>query len=587
MRTRAKLTVLTVSAMLAGTAPAVAATAWTQVDSRTDQNITTVEYRSDTQAWFATDGGQLFSADGTGAFQLRRAFPGVSFTNVAFDATGTIGLATSATGQLYRSADAGTTWNSVTLGMVRNGCSAGSLPIAMPRLNAAFWADATTVYVVGGSASTEPVVLRSTNGGATFTSINWQPVTGCRLGVGGSPVTDGFAVPGNPDALRFITESFGSVYTTNNGLASDATMTGAMINNTDDLPRFAIDGANPSRIWAADHSGTSCGSLCFAFSETGGSSDTAMTIVGTPDGIRRNLYDVAYAGGTVVAVGDAGEIYTSVDGKNAYLQRAGSPLEGTNWRAVDLADAGRALVGGAGGRLVKSVNANAIPDTTPPTATIAGPSTANVGQAVTFTASVADEPGGSGVDPASLAWTTPGLTGAAGATATFSFATAGPHTITFSFRDLAGNAATTTKNVFVSAPVTPPPPRRTTSPPPRAGGRASGTPTPSNAGDPSRTSTGGATVTTYRRISLRRGSFVPVWVSARTARRFVIEIRTTGRRPRRVASQRARLGAGKKKLVRVVLRRGIRTGKYVVTVRVFQGRRAIGKRVRTAFVIAK
>lgn len=567
---------------LAAAGPAQAGTTWTAVPSGTTQEITAIDYRSDTQAWLATGGGQILRAEADGSFTVRSSLPLFSYTDIAFRGAGDVGFAVTATGEAFRSADGGTNWSPVTLPRARNSCGALATDTPVPRFNAVVWADATTAYLLGGTAATAPVVIRVRNAGAApgdFAEANWTP-TGCRVGVGGNAVTDGFAVPGAPNGLRFMTESFGGVWSTNDGLATRATMTGAMINNFDDVPRMAVDGSNPSRLWAVDHSGAGCGSLCLTYSEAGGAGRTAMTVAGSPAGIRRDLYDVAFAGGTLVAVGDGGEIYTSVDGKTAYLQRAAGH-EGRNWRAVDLGDATHALVGGAGGVLVKSANPDAIPDTAAPTATISGPSSAIAGQPVVFTATVADEAGGSGVDPASLAWTAPGLPGAGGASATFTFATPGPNTVTFAFRDLAGNAATATKSVFVSAarpPVTPP------GPPARR--RGAGSTPPNASGGTTKASTGGASVAAWKRIALSKGRYVPVRVSASSPRRFVIEIRRAKRPRTRVAMSKARLARGSK-LVKVPLRPTVKSGKYRIVVRVYKGRRAIGRRVTLAFVLAR
>lgn len=563
----------TCATVLAAAVPASAATTWTQVPSGTTQDITAVEYRSDAQAWLATGGGQLLSADGVGGFALRRNYPGESFTDIAFSPGGAEGLATTSSGGLYRSIDGGLTWSAIALVPVRRSCS-DATATAVPRLNAVFWADAGTAYVVGGSVSTEPIVLRSTNRGLSWSDANWTAL-GCRLGLSGQPVTDGLAVPGNPNALRFITEAFGTVYASNDGLGSTAVQVGGMINNFDDVPRIALDPANPSRIWAVDRDG---GSLAFQWSETGGTTSDPMRVVGTPEGIRRSLYGVGFAGGTLLAAGDAGEIYTSVDGKNAYLQRAGAPLEGVNWRSASIADAGHALVGGAGGALVRTADANSLPDTTPPTATISGPTTLRAGQAGTYTASVADT-GGSGVDPASLAWSSPGTPGASGTSAAFTFTTTGSRTITLTFKDLAGNAGSATIGVNVTSASVTPPPRR------RGGGSSSDTPA-NVSGRPATTTAGGATIATWKKIALSKGRFVPVRISARSPRRFVIEIRRAKRPRTRIAMSKARLRKGKK-LVKVPLRVSTRTGKYLIVVRVYKGRRAIGKRVRTAFVIVR
>jgi len=559
-----RLAAILAGLLLATAAPAGAATIWTPVASGTTQDITAIDYQSDAAAWFATSNGQIFYANG-GGFTLGGSFPGNSFDDVAFQPGGSVGYATTVGGHAYRSTDGGHSWRLVTLPSVHTACS-DPTTVAVPRLNGVVWADANTAYLVGGSASTEPVVLKATNAAAgtpTFSDVNYTGST-CLLGFDGEYVTDGFAVPGNANALDFITEYFGAVWQSSDGFASALTKTGEMINNFSSVPRLAVDPNNPNRIWAVDHGGGSCGDLCFQYSEAGGAGDTAMTIVGSPSGIRENLYGVGFAGGTLVAAGDGGEIYTSVDGKNAYLQPADGANATTSWRAVGVADATHALVGGTGGALVKSTSTNAIPDTTAPTGTIAGPSSVQAGHPATFTASLADEPDGSGVDPASIAWTTPGVTGVNGTTtASFTFTTTGFHTISLAFRDHAGNATTITASVIVTA------------------ARASG---PANASHPVVRSSGGANVTLYKTIHVGKGRNVPVVISTRSARNFVLEILTSKRPYHHVATVKTSLKRGRK-TVKIPLPRHLKNGTYLIVVRVFKGKHGLGRSIRQAFII--
>lgn len=132
----------------------------------------------------------------------------------------------------------------------------------------------------------------------------------------------------------------------------------------------------------------------------------------------------------------------------------------------------------------------------------------------------------------------------------------------------------------IAPPVVPPVVR-----PPRRGSGGSDTP-PNVSGRPETHTTGGARLTLWKRIALSEGRFVPVRVSARSPRRFVVEIRRAARPRRRVAMAKARLRSGTK-LVKVPLSRSVRTGRYRVVVRVFQGRRQIGRRVTVAFVLAR
>ena len=554
--------------LFATAAPAGAATIWTPVASGTTQDISAIDYQSDAAAWFATSNGQLFYANG-GGFTLGGSFPGNSFDDIAFQPGGTVGYATTVGGHAYRSIDGGHSWSAVGLPVVRIGCSSATTT-SVPRLNAVVWADANTAYLVGGSGSTEPVVLKTTNAttASTFTSINSSGAS-CLLGNDGEYVTDGFAVPGNASALDFITEDFGAVYQSSDGFLSPLTKTGEMINNFSNTPRLAFDPNNPNRIWAVDHSGSTCGTLCFQYSEAGGASDNAMTIVGSPDNLKLNLYGVGFAGGTLVAAGDGGEIYTSVDGKNAYLQPATGAQATTGWRAVGVADATHALVGGTGGALAKSTSANAIPDTTAPTGTIAGPSSVEAGHAATFTASLADEPGGSGVDPASIAWTTPGVTGVNGSTtAAFTFTTTGFHTISLAFRDHAGNATSLTAGVFVTPAASTP-------------ARPSG---PANASHPVVQTSGGASITLYKTIHVGKGRNVPVRISTRAPRNFVLEILTPKRPYHHVATVKTSLKKGSK-TVKIKLPSRLKNGKYLIVVRVFKGKHGLGRSIRQAFII--
>jgi len=486
-------------------ADASAATTWTQIPSGTRQDITAVEYRRDSQAWLATAGGQILTADPTGAFVVRESDPAQRFTDLAFNPAGTHGLATTATGQVYRSDDAGATWGWVPLPHVHRSCAPAALRTPLPRLDGIFWANDTTAYLVGGASGTQPVVLRSTNSGTTFADhANWEDGVGCRFGATGRAVTDGFAAPSDPNSLRFITDDFGTTYTTNDGLVTATRSTGMTI-DTGGVPRLAVDPAAPDRIWAVNRDTNA--NFHWADATSGGR--RAVTVMGAPEPLVRSLYDVDYAGGTLIAVGSDGEIFRSLDGKTAYLARA-SGLDRVDWRAVSIADAGTALVGGAGGALVKTTNANALPDTGTPT-----------------------PPGGGGGG-------------------------GGP---------VPGD----------------PSPRRPSGR--RAGGGGADTP-PNVSGRPATTTTGGATIALWKKVALSKGRFVPVRISARSPRRFVIEIRRAKRPRTRIAMSKARLRKGKK-LVKVPLRASTKTGKYLIVVRVYKGRRAIGKRVRTAFVIVR
>jgi len=463
--------------------PAQAASIWTPVASGTTQDITAVQYRSDAQAWFGTSNGAMFRSNGAGGFVPATSTPGPgnTVTDVSFNAAGTVGYATTTTGKIYRSTDAGDHWTSLTLPTVYNSCS--SLPagvVPMPPLYRAAWAsDDSLLYVVGGAAGMSPVLLRITNPGTlpnpTLTNANQaSAASGCKVGprgATGDALTDAFVLPGNPQYVTVIHKYFGELDTTTDGFATVPTHYGAgTINGYTGAPRLAIDPNNPNRLWAVDHSGAGS-SQYFEYSEDAGANAALMQIGGGVS-VTPNLYGVAYAGGTLLAVGDTGQILTSTNGTIAYLQPADGALAATKWQAVSLADTTHALVGGAGGALVKSTAANTIPDTTPPAGTISGPLTPRVGVAAAYTLTATDNAGGSGVDPASVTWSATGAAAASGNPASLTFTGTGFATITASFRDNAGNAATATLSVNVGAasvvppvvpPVTPPgPPTKST-----------------------------------------------------------------------------------------------------------------------------
>jgi hypothetical protein len=70
---------------------------------------------------------------------------------------------------------------------------------------------------------------------------------------------------------------------------------------------------------------------------------------------------------------------------------------------------------------------------------------------VTYTANVADDAGGSGIDPAGFAWSAAGSPDATGTPVTVRFPSAGFYTLKVTFRDLAGNSNEATLSVNVGA----------------------------------------------------------------------------------------------------------------------------------------
>jgi hypothetical protein len=63
------------------------------------------------------------------------------------------------------------------------------------------------------------------------------------------------------------------------------------------------------------------------------------------------MNDVAFAGGRVLSVGDAGTVLDSADGVSFRLTHGPGALATTDWASVSLANASSAVVGGIGGKL--------------------------------------------------------------------------------------------------------------------------------------------------------------------------------------------------------------------------------------------
>lgn len=595
------LAALAAGALLIGAAPA-AAGIWTEVPSGTTSEITAIEYQSEARFWFTTAGGQIWRrrADLGGFEQVYAG--GLALRDVEFQpGGGQVGFAVGAGGTVLRSVDGGASWARVTGIPVSNvGDGSGNkCTMTEPLGDVAFvrFAGLNRVWIGGPRrqlATSQPVSPANLGATGWWYDANRKPVP--RVGDNcwirdSNGIADMFATA-DPSAFYLALAGSEAALLSSDNLQSTPLTAGSGVANGFTLAgSLAGDTGSPNRQWSVTPS--PYGNSAAVYTEDGWTTTRWMRLVNESahPWPATGPYDVAFAGGTVLTAGNGGFIAHSVNGRDFFWNGADGALATHDWRSVALADGTHAAIGGADGRLLLSSVAATTPDLLRPTGFIDGPGTAVAGQPVGFTL-VASDDGGSGLNPGATAWSVTGLPGAGGPSATFVFPAPGGYTVNASFSDNAGNSATATRFVLVGrAPVggtIPDPPRRTETP--RGGGRSrGGTPTPPNAGGGTTATTGGTTVTTYRRVSLRRGSYVPVWVSARSPRRYVIEIRTTGRRPRRVARASGRLGAGRKKLVRVGVRRTIRTGKYVVTVRVFQGRsrRAVGRRVRTAFVIAK
>jgi len=445
MRSRSiRLTLVIVALAIWPVAPASAAPLWSAVSTPTKHTITAIAAGSpgSGELVFVTSVGEIFHlVSGTGfvASAVQPPNPG-GFSDVALSGDGRDGVAVGRAGALYHSSDAGASWTAVSVQEPGGACPApGSDAPLTDDLYSVQFADPSTVYATGNDDD----VLRSSDGGNSFVEVN-KSALGCVADPGG--IDQGFTDSAWSDGDHgfLISSDSGMYFSTSDGLLS-ASFLGNGTDGSGKRTELALDAQDPMLAWAVSH-GSSDGAS-FMRTRDGGSTWRAVSYDGTQSGLR----DVSSAGGTVIAVGDGGDIYTSPDGVNFYRQLAPPPNTGTSWRAVALLDSQHAFVGGTGGVLLVGSHVGGPPDTVPPTGSIAGPTHLAPGQRGMYTAHVTDNAAGSGIDQSSLSWTAPGLGPQSGSRAMFSFARAGTYVVTLDFADLAGNFSTAYLKVTVAA----------------------------------------------------------------------------------------------------------------------------------------
>ncbi len=437
--------VLSAIGMAAMAGPASAGI-WTEIPSGTAAEITAIEYRGGDQFWFTTGSGKIFKRIG-GTFQERYTSPsGAVYRDIEFSADGAIGLAVGTNGDVARSVDGGMTWVPVAIPAAvgnptaENDCND---PLTVGDLDSVRIDGQGRAWITGGGSQ----IWRSSGFGAVLGTLwadaNDGPADSCLLD---RDADDVFFVPGTSTGY-FIGKVFGAVRLTTSLLATTATpKAGSAGNGFQNTRRVTGDPASPNRMWAV-------------IPGSGGTSYVKRTIdgwnaevdwaLGNDD--RRtftNAYDVDYAGGTVLTAGEAGMVLHSTDGATFFYDDADGALATQDWRAVSLADGANGAIGGTNGKLAVTTAASVLPDTVKPTGTISGPATVQAGRPATFTLNAADE-GGSGLNAASFAWTSPGLPAASGPSVALTFPNTGFATITVTFADNAGNVATATKSVTI------------------------------------------------------------------------------------------------------------------------------------------
>jgi hypothetical protein len=528
-------------ALLVLASTAQAATIWTPINSGTTDTISAIVYQSATRFWYATTNGHIAFWNGSGFTQGTGITAGENFTDLAFQpGAGAVGYAVASNGDVWHTTNAGVSWSKLATQQTATSCTSAT-PVNVIELNAVAFASSSTAYLLGNNNT----LMESTNAGAaspTFTEIN-KTGGSCQAQSDNNPqnLTDATFLPANPLAGIMVTQDFGALYGSSNGFTSGARVTSGTVNEFQGNPRLAQDPANPNRVFI--------GTLCLMVSDDGGNTTAAAKFANDSSPVV-GLYDVSSQGGVEVAAGSGGEIFTSTDGVNFYNQPAAGTLATENWRAEDAFDGAHAAVGGVGGALAVTSAANTIPDIIPPTGTISGPTTVTSGRATTYTAVLADNAGGSGINPGSITWTAPGFAAEHGATATYTFPSGvGGVTLTVSFTDNAGNPGTATLNVIVND-----------APPPG----------PPSGSSPTTTTTGGATIKIFKIVTVtgRNARFIPVIVSATKPRKFIAQVLPlkgkTALATGRLTIKGKHGGHG---TIRVKLPAKVKPGKYFIVVR--------------------
>jgi hypothetical protein len=437
-------TAAVVAISLGATVASAQAATWTEIPSNTSEDITAVEYRGGDQFWFTTANGKIFRRVG-GTFQQVHSQLGVVFRDIVFDAAGTVGLAVGTGGHLARTDNGGATWTVVGLPNSENPLSetecddtkhsAGDLDtLAIDGVGRAWIAgDGAQLWRANGTGGAL---------GTGWINANNGTANECNM----PRDVDGMFFVAGSESGYFIAKSFGQVYFTSNGLAGSASpKPGDAGNGFQFLRRVTGDPANPNRMWAVfPGDGTSY----VKRTESGWNNALDWTLANRD---RRELtrpYDIDYTGGTLVTAGDAGLVMLSTNGVDFYYEDIPGVLNTQDWRAVSVANAANAAIGGRFGKLAVTTTANVLPDIAAPTGTIGGPSSVRAGEPATFTLNATDT-GGSGIDPASIRWTSAGLPDRTGNPASFTFPEQGFATVRVSFADRAGNTAEASVSVTI------------------------------------------------------------------------------------------------------------------------------------------
>ena len=332
---------LVVPAVALVVAPASSAATWTEITTGAPEDITAVEYQSADRLWFTTNNGHIYKVVG-GTAQLKGTAPALTvFNDIEFQTSGQVGFAVGTGGVVMRSANGGDAWAQVALPVGGrqtdvNRCDltdqgAGDLDSVTLDGDARAW-------ITGGGTQIYRTVDPATSSNVGENAGAWLYVNDngadCKIT---QDVDDVFPVAGTTSVF-FVAKSFGGAWLSSNDLIAPAVKkAGSAGNGFDELRRLAGDPANPNRQWAV----TPGSGPSYVGRTTDGWSTEMQKRRRRPGPTFNNMYDVDYAGGTVMLVGDGGRIATSLDGGAFTFQPAGGGLATVPWRAVSLAAAPR------------------------------------------------------------------------------------------------------------------------------------------------------------------------------------------------------------------------------------------------------
>jgi photosystem II stability/assembly factor-like uncharacterized protein len=170
------------------------------VATNTTQTITGISAPHAGELIFVTSAGSVSYLTAAGTFAAAAVTPAnpTGFTGVAMSADGTKGVAIGALGKIYRSADAGVTWNKLA-----------STPT-----------EYTDEYPTP-SATTEPLTDH------LYSDMAWS----------------------TPSTGFFLSNDFGEYWATTDSFAHAADV-GSGVNGSTGTDRLAVDPASPNRAWA-------------------------------------------------------------------------------------------------------------------------------------------------------------------------------------------------------------------------------------------------------------------------------------------------------------------------------------------------